>query len=138
MKKLICAIAMGVTASLTAASNVVAKTIYAEARGEGNRGMRYIASVVYNRANGDASRFEVECLRFKQFSCWNGRVDIEVDERDSAWAFCLDLEEKLMTGKFTPTTKARHFYARNINTPRWARGCRRELVGNHYFVEEVR
>lgn len=95
---------MGATAIASAADNVVAKTIYAEARGEGYREMLYIASVVYNRAKGDASR----------------------------------LEKKLKQGEFSPITKARHFYTKNITTPRWARGCRKELVGNHYFVEGVR
>jgi spore germination cell wall hydrolase CwlJ-like protein len=138
MKKLICAIAMGATAIVSAADNVVAKTIYAEARGEGRRGMLCLASVVYNRAKGDASKLEVECLRFKQFSCWNGRFDIEVDEENPAWATCLEIEKMLKRSEFSPITKARHFYARNITTPRWARGCQSELVGNHYFVEGVR
>lgn len=53
------------------AMNVVARTLYMEARGEGASGMSMVMTVIWNRAGGDKAKFADVCLARKQFSCWN-------------------------------------------------------------------
>ena len=53
---------------------VVAATLYHEARGEGEEGMRAVASVIYNRAHQKRWKklgYSGVCLQKKQFSCHN-------------------------------------------------------------------
>lgn len=53
------------------AINIVARTLYMEARGEGDAGLKMVMTVIWNRAGGDKDFFADECLRPSQFSCWN-------------------------------------------------------------------
>lgn len=55
--------------------NVVARTLYMEARGEGASGMSMVMTVIWNRAGGDKAKFADVCLKKKQFSCWNDIVE---------------------------------------------------------------
>jgi len=52
--------------------NAVARTIYAEAKGEGEKGQSAVASVIWNRAGGKADKLIGVISKPKQFSCWNG------------------------------------------------------------------
>lgn len=119
------------------ADDVIAKTLYAEARGEGRRGLEYVASVIYNRGKGKADKCVKACLKPYQFSCWNGKSDIRVNRNSRAWKICLELQEQIEDGTFKPLTKAKHYYANTIKTPKWARGKKSILIGNHYFVFNV-
>lgn len=140
MKKLIMAtIIVATTIHAQAADNVIAKTLYAEARGEGKKGLEYVASVIYNRGNGKAQRCVKACLKPWQFSCWNGRSDIRVNRKSKAWAMCLDLQRQIERGTFRPCTKAKHYFANSMKrAPKWAWGKTVEVVGNHYFVEGIK
>lgn len=120
------------------ADDIIAKTLYAEARGEGRRGLEWVASVICNRGKGNAEKCVKACLKPFQFSCWNDQSDVVVDRTLKAWAICLRLQKLIETGDFKPLTKAKHYYARSIKTPKWAKGKRSVLVGNHYFVFDVR
>ena len=120
------------------ADDVIAKTLYAEARGEGRRGLEYVASVIYNRGKGDAEKCVKACLKRKQFSCWNGKSDIKVNRNSKAWRICVELQEQIERGTFKPLTKAKHYYANTIKTPKWAQGKQSVLIGNHYFVYDVK
>ena len=53
------------------ASNIVARTLYMEARSERKTGIDAVASVIYNRADKKAENLPTVCLKEKQFSCWN-------------------------------------------------------------------
>ena len=59
--------------------NCVARTIYAEAKGEKEEGQAAVASVIWNRAGGKCANLVDVVLKDKQFSCWNkkkpGRTD---------------------------------------------------------------
>lgn len=139
MKTIISALIIASTYfSAFGAEDVIAKTIYAEARGEGRRGMEYVASVIYNRGKGNAEKCVVACLKRKQFSCWNGKSDIKVNRNSREWKICLELQEKIESGSFKPLTKAKHYYANTIKTPKWAQGSKSVLIGNHYFVYDVK
>jgi spore germination cell wall hydrolase CwlJ-like protein len=137
MKKLILMAGLAVASNLGAANDVIAKTIYAEARGEGRHGMKHVASVIYNRGRGDAEKCVKACLKPYQFSCWNGKSDIRVNRNSREWRICLEMQENIESGNFKPLTTAKHYYANTIKTPKWARGCKHTKVGNHFFVEGV-
>lgn len=120
------------------ADDVIAKTLYAEARGEGRRGLEYVASVINNRGVGDAEKCVEACLRPYQFSCWNGKSDIEVNRDSKEWELCLDFQTKIEAGTFKSITEAKHYYSSRIRMPKWARGKKSILVGKHYFVMDVK
>ena len=82
MKKLIILLALPVifcsvyahnNATLTRETKIIAITILAEARGEGQGGMYAVAAVIAQRAF-ERKRTPTEiCLKPYQFSCWNGK-----------------------------------------------------------------
>ena len=53
--------------------DIVARTLFGEARGEGPLGMRAVAHVIRNRVRDKRWRdtYAEVCLRSKQFSAWN-------------------------------------------------------------------
>ena len=53
------------------AINVVARTLWMEARGEGDIGLNMVMTVIWNRAGGNPEHLVEKCLERKQFSCWN-------------------------------------------------------------------
>jgi len=53
---------------------ILARTIYGEARGEGERGMQAVANVIMNRVAANSwygDGVQGVCLKDKQFSAWN-------------------------------------------------------------------
>lgn len=130
-----------VAASCRACAGVVADTLYMEARGEGERGLRAVASVVYNRAKRTGKTFEAECLRPRQFSCWNGLAPktckiAPKNARDAeAYRLCQTIEAELLTGKFEPLGDWTHYYNPALCSPRWARGISQVKIGKHNFLK---
>ena len=117
--------------------NIVAKTLYAEARGEGDRGMRAVATVIYNRAQRDVLRFADICLAPKQFSCWTSGAGFTVPSAAAdvaAFAICLKIESEMNTGKFEPLGCWTHYYNPRLSSPSWAKGCDGKVIGNHKFL----
>lgn len=57
----------------TDAINIIARTLWMEARGDGNTGLNMVMTVVWNRAGGDAGKLADKCLERLQFSCWNNK-----------------------------------------------------------------
>jgi N-acetylmuramoyl-L-alanine amidase len=124
-----------------ASIEVVAKTLYAEARGEDLKGLQAVASVIWNRAGSDYSKLKNVCLAPSQFSCWN-KGDFQVNKRSAIWRRCQALAESMFNGGFSPSVTATHYYAFNgtnkMEVPRWASkavaaGNYRD-IGNHRFV----
>lgn len=54
------------------AKNILMRTLYAEARGDGKVGMDMVMTVIWNRGAENLTHLADECLREAQFSCWNG------------------------------------------------------------------
>lgn len=129
-----------VAASSRACAGVVADTLYLEARGERERGLRAVASVVYNRAERTGKTFEAVCLAPKQFSCWNGLAPktckiAPKSVRDAeAYRLCQTIEAELLTGKFEPLGDWTHYYNPRLCSPKWARGVEQVKIGNHNFL----
>jgi spore germination cell wall hydrolase CwlJ-like protein len=50
-------------------ANAIARTLWAEARSEGEFGIRLVASVIYNRADGNPAKMYGVVTKPKQFTC---------------------------------------------------------------------
>lgn len=122
--------------------DAVARTLWAEARGEGDYGMILVASVIYNRAGGDPSRLMEVVTQTSQFSCWNaGRPEVYVRNHldADAWDTCVTLARMLADGAFTPCTTATNYLTVEKSGTGWS--TRMEQVfkyRRHVFYVEAR
>lgn len=127
--------------------DVLARTLWGEARGEGSLGMQAVAAVIMNRAaiskkhrNFWWGRTVTEiCLKPYQFSCWNTNdPNLEklrrVDDRDLYFSTALRIARRAIS--FTlddPTAGATHYHAAGI-TPPWAAQAKPcAVLGRHIF-----
>lgn len=122
--------------------DIIAKTLYGEARGETTMGKIAVATVIYNRANGDNTKYVKVCLKPKQFSCWNKTDDIKITDWIS-YGICKLIASGMMdnTLKYYPFEKIRptnYLTTKLYNSskcPDWARGHLGEIVDHHTFIE---
>ena len=128
---------------MSAIQDIVARTIWAEARSEGLDGMAAVANVIQNRAENPGwwgRDLESVCLHPWQFSCWNvsdpqRSVIRAVDSDNPLFRDALMLQEALKAGKLRDRTGgADHYYADYIAAPKWAQGRYPTVViGRHRF-----
>ncbi len=135
---------------------IMAKTIYGEARGEGAEGMEAVALVIINRFNarkwftGYRTEYGVKipgiaetCLKPRQFSCWNEkdpnyRLLQKVDENDPVFAECLHLAARAIGGLLVDFTNNATFYHTRAVRPKWsAHKSPCYEVGNHLFYNDI-
>lgn len=132
--------------SLEEQKNIITRTIWAEAKGEGERGMRAVASVIYNRGRGQVSNYVPVAIRRWQFSCWNGTTpefwdNFQIRIRSgTAWDIATKITEEMFDGTFTPITDANHYYNPSLASPSWSRTSSGEprpftMIGNHKFLK---
>lgn len=131
--------------------DILARTLYGEARGERLAGITAVACVVVNRVRVAQRRGRFwwgntvagVCRKPWQFSCWNrgdpNRALIEaVDETDPVFRQCLNTARRAVAGTLADVTDgATHYHALGI-VPAWARGrdpC--VAVGRHLFYNDV-
>jgi spore germination cell wall hydrolase CwlJ-like protein len=127
--------------------DVLARTIWGEARGEGTIGMQAVASVVLNRfeaatkkgAHWWGSSFIEICQKPYQFSCWNENDPnlhklLHVDTSDLYFATAKRIAQRCILGCLDdPTSGATHYHAAGI-MPRWAKGEEQTTtIGSHIF-----
>ena len=126
--------------------NIIARTLWAEARNDGKVGMTAVASVIYNRANGNIENVIPVIKRKKQFSCWNAMTEsdwtnFQIKEKTGPeWAEANQIAEEMVTGTFKPTTTANHYYNPTKCSPSWANNENGELrefavIGSHRFMD---
>jgi len=137
-------------------ADVLARTLWGEARGEGSAGMQAVACVILNRVEEAEKRGRLwwgnniiqVCQKPYQFSCWN-RSDPnfkrlqEVDESNLYFASALRVAQRAIMGALDDPTKgqdgggATHYHAAGI-TPYWSRGEKpTAVVGRHIFYRIV-
>ncbi len=132
--------------------DVLARTLWGEARGEGAAGMEAVANVILNRVKVAENRggywwgnnIISVCQKPYQFSCWN-RSDANykkiqsVTEKDNIhFATAMRISRRAIAGVLTDQTYgADHYHEKSI-TPDWAVGeTPTTHIGNHIFYQLI-
>ena len=123
---------------LTRETKIIAITILAEARGEGQGGMYAVAAVIAQRAFERGRTPTEVCLKPYQFSCWNGKKlkDLEhlLKVPQGKYALALAKNIKLLSRDFIGF--ANHYHNNKIKPPYWAKGQKPvKTIGNHIFYK---
>ncbi len=130
--------------------DVLARTLWGEARGETDQGLHAVAWVIRNRARMGGwwgSTITTVCRKPWQFSCWNendpnsvylrGEKAIpHVDYQRCARAAASVLEDKVAD----PTGGATHYYSTSMaKPPAWVKGAvMAAKIGRHLFYRGVK
>jgi spore germination cell wall hydrolase CwlJ-like protein len=134
--------------------DVLARTLYGEARSEGQSGMEAVAHVILNRVQHTQSKggqfwwghdIITVCQMPYQFSCWNPgdpnrKKLMAVDESDIHFATCLRIARRAVSGQLSedPTLGADHYHTVSV-APYWSRGQIPTVrIGAHVFFTLVR
>ena len=128
------------------AADVLARTLYGEARGETRQGREAVACVIINRARRGGwwgSTIEDVCRKKWQFSCWNAhdpnRRKIEVvDTNDACFAECLEIARRAIDGRLPDRTAgACHYHTSGVQ-PDWSMGkTPSAVIGAHHFFNDI-
>ena len=137
--------------------NVVARTIYAEARSEGTEGLDAVASVIWNRAGGKPENFVPVISKKSQFSSWGsyrgGWTDkdfvykipsFQIFKKTSQrkiWDYCVHLATLMYNGDFKSTIGNRNMIGNKKLDNKdawnsWGKDCDLR-IGNHVFGYEA-
>lgn len=130
------------------AADTLARTIWGEARGEGEQGMMAVACVVLNRVKTPCwwgRDIDGVCSAKWQFSCWNDGDPnqhklLTVTTADPVFADACAIADEAAAGKLDDITNgATHYIVTNMpNPPRWSVGrtpC--AVIGKHSFYKGV-
>lgn len=135
-------------------TQILALTMYGEARGEPIEGIVGVASVIKNRVKEKrfGNGYLGVCLKPKQFSCWNEddpNKPLLLSAAESLIAgsqllprsleLCLFLADGIKKEIVSDNTKgSNHYLTRklfNVAPPSWAKGkLPKALIGNHIFL----
>ena len=132
--------------------DILARTLWGEARGEGVAGQIAVAWTIRNRVNDGKTKswwgegYAGVCLKSWQFSCWN-RNDPNYPYLSGAkqipaaqLAQALKAADLVMSGGVKdPTGGATHYYATTMpKPPTWAKSAKETLrLGHHVFFKDV-
>lgn len=124
--------------------DILARTIWGEARGEGTTGMQAVANVITNRVKANiwyGASYKEVCLKPYQFSCWNesdpNRAKIlSVNDSDQIFKNALYIAEKAVNGTLPDITLGANHYHRYNVSPSWADINKITVgIGNHIFYK---
>ena len=108
---------------------IVASVIWNESRGESHYGKCAVASVIYNRSEGDVSKFS-KVIRQDD---WLGKPYEEIKIYDSM-SEEIKLAKYMFDNKFSPISNYTHFYNPKISNPDWKYDLiNKKKIGNHVF-----
>jgi spore germination cell wall hydrolase CwlJ-like protein len=132
--------------------DVLARTIYGEARGENIAGKEAIACVIINRvkkAKENNNNFwwgnsvDEVCLKPWQFSCWNKNDPnrdkiLKISKKDPVFKSCYRIARRGVCGLLKDKTGgATHYHTKNIN-PKWSLyKVPSAQIGNHFFYNDI-
>ena len=124
---------------LTPEQRVIALTILAEARGEGEAGMYAVACVIQQRMKQRKACGITICTANKQFSCWNnGRPSAKLLDKSKQHSYALRLAKHMSAGKELDRKYVKfadHYCTLKCN-PYWAKGKKPvKIIGNHKFFK---
>ncbi|WP_298374408.1 cell wall hydrolase [Azospirillum sp.] len=109
---------------------IIARTLWGEARGEGIAGMAAVAGVIANRVRSPrwwGKTVSTVCLKPYQFSCWlkgdpNRDKLLTVTEADRSYWLALEIADELEDGRLRDVTAgADHYHSTRVQ-PEWSRG----------------
>lgn len=127
--------------------DVLARTLWGEARNEGVKGMEAVACVVLNRVRIAqrhqgywwGNTIEGVCLKPFQFSCWNMNDPnrpklLAVTDRNIHFVTALRIARRAVHGVLPDmTVGATHYHTKDI-MPKWAVGATPVCtIGHHIF-----
>lgn len=130
--------------------DVLARTIYGEARGEGENGMIAVANVVMNRVrrqnyltgyvysgNMSSPSIAATCKKSNQFSCWFDTqlpIITSVTTADPTFARCKEIAQMAKSGLLLDITNNADHYHTNYVNPSWSIGKKPvTVIGKHLF-----
>ena len=130
---------------------VLARTLYGEARGEELAGIEAVASVILNRVAFAKARgrywwgndIKSVCLKPGQFSCWNAadpnrKKLLAVNPRDRAYRLCKRIAKRAVDGVLCDATDGATHYHTHAVDPYWARGhVPVAEIGGHLFYKDI-
>ena len=125
--------------NLTREQKVVAITILAEARGEGEAGMYAVGAVIAQRAFERKQTPTEVCLKKWQFSCWNGKSVKKLEHLlktpQAPYAISLAKVNKQLSREYVGY--ANHYHATWMKKlPYWAKGQKPvKVIGQHAFYK---
>jgi N-acetylmuramoyl-L-alanine amidase len=129
--------------------DILARTLYGEARGEDVRGMQAVALVVVNRVKRGPPRFQGTVAGVvkapHQFSCWNAsdpnaKVCASVSETDPIYALAVFAAASVLSGEVRDFTGgADHYHADYMRPyPSWSlKMTKTAVIGNHIFYRDA-
>ncbi len=136
--------------------DVLARTLYGEARGQPIKGLEAVANVIMNRvqfAMGAGGHFwwgnsiKSVCLKPMQFSCWNyndpNRRIItrphEVLWEDVNFRDCYVVAKQALDYQLQDNTKgSMHYVNPKVANPPWIRGkTPAVIIGDHAFYNDI-
>lgn len=128
--------------------DILARTLWGEARGESPAGLRGVAAVILNRANRRppwwwGSSVEEVCTKPFQFSCWNiadaNRAKLlAVTTSDAAFRDCLLIAHEALTDRLEDRTAGATHYHHASMVPVWAVGRTPCIeIGRHRFYNDI-
>ena len=136
--------------------DILARTIFGEARGEGLEGMEAVACVIMNRfkaekwftgyvvINGQKIPNVAEtCLKKAQFSCWNKndsnyKILQNINANNMLFKQCIMVAKRALKGELIDFTNGALYYHTKQIKPKWAIGkspC--YSVKNHLFYNDI-
>jgi len=127
-------------------AEIVARTVWGEARGEGAAGWKAVAWVIRNRAAQPGwwgRDLRGVCLCPQQFSCWNpedlNRSKIlKLANDDPILSSIRTTVEEVLAGTVPDPTGGATYYHTRAVAPAWAaRMTATAAIGGHEFYKEV-
>jgi spore germination cell wall hydrolase CwlJ-like protein len=127
-------------------SDILARTVYGEGRGElhkfGIASLIAIANVAVNRKKKNFAKTIAEvCLMPYQFSCWN-KNDVNhtkitnISDNDFVFKVCIKVAENILTEKWPDLTDGCDHYHEKNDKPFWAIHHEpKRIFGSHCFYE---
>ncbi len=129
--------------------DILARTIWGEARGETLTGKEAVANVILNRFKLSQRRgkmwwgntIEEICKKPYQFSCWNSNDPnylklLAVREEDLQFGICLRIARRAVNGVLTDHTNGADHYHTDYITPKWADArVPTAIIGAHLFYQ---
>lgn len=119
---------------------VLARTIYGEARSESKAGREAVAIVILNRKASGRWKPSVKgvCLQAQQFSCWNSgdpnrSKALAASVWDNAYMACIEVAEAALAGHLGNLHGANHYHTDGV-TPNWSYSMNQVAsIGAHKF-----